>query len=147
MNRAKVLMAAMLLACSAGVVNARDMFYILASRWCSTEWTGNKIKEFEITDRGLLFDGIPGESSVCTLRNATNRDEPFIEHIVTWRCDPTPSHEPGDRPTPRLKFYEMKERLVPFVIHDSNGGRRFFMIRDKLPIGRTSVGIYEQCRQ
>jgi hypothetical protein len=98
--------AEMALACATGGVNAKDMFYILASRWCSTEWN-NKPKEFEITRQGVLFDGVPGEAPVCKLTGASNRNEPFDEHFVTWRCDPSPAHEPEDRPTGPSKFYEV----------------------------------------
>jgi hypothetical protein len=127
-------------------INAKDMFYGLAARWCSTEWD-NKPKQFEITESGVLFDGVPGESPVCKIKSATAKNETFVEHIVTWRCDPQPAHEPEDRPTPRSKFYQLTERLVPFIVHDGDGRRRFFLLRDRLPLGRRPVGIYEMCQQ
>jgi len=126
-------------------VNAKDMFYGLAARWCSTEWD-NKPQEFEITESGMLFDGVPGEAPLCKLKTASEKNEAFAAHIVTWRCDPHPAHEPEDKPTPNFKFYEMTERLVPFIIHDRNGARRFFLLRDRLPLGRRPVGIYEMCQ-
>jgi hypothetical protein len=141
----KLIIAMVALACATNAVNAKDMFYVLAARWCSTEWT-NKLEQFEITEQGVLYEGVPGEAPVCKLKSATNRAEAFAEHFVTWSCDPSPAHEPEDRPTPPSKFYEVRERLVPFMVHDSNGGRRFFMLRDGLPLGRRPVGIYEQCR-
>jgi hypothetical protein len=126
-------------------LNAKDMFYALAARWCSTEWD-NKPHEFEILGSGVLYDGARGEAPVCKLKRASEKNEAFAEHIVTWQCDPHPAHEPEDRPTPKFKFYEVTERLLPFIIHDSSGGRRFFLMRDKLPLGRGRVGIYEMCR-
>jgi hypothetical protein len=141
----KPIIAMVAVACTASAVSAKDMFYALAARWCSTEWN-NKLEKFEITELGMLYDGVPGEAPVCKLTSASNRNEAFGEHFVTWRCDPSPAHEPEDRPTPPSKFYEARERLVPFMVHDSNGGRRFFMLRDRLPLGQTPVGIYEQCR-
>jgi hypothetical protein len=126
-------------------INAKDMFYGLAARWCSTEWD-NKPKEFEIIESGVLFDGVRGEAPVCKLKRASEKNEAFAEHIVTWQCDPHPAHEPEDRPTPKSKFYEVTERLVPFIIRDSNGGRRFFLLRDRLPLGRGRIGIYEMCQ-
>lgn len=96
-------------------INAKDMFYGLAARWCSTEWD-NKPKEFEIIESGILLDGVPGEAPVCKLKSASNKNEAFVEHLVTWRCDPHPAHEPEDRPTPKSNFYEVTERLVPFIM-------------------------------
>jgi hypothetical protein len=137
--------AALAFGAATNATNAKDMFYGLAARWCSTEWD-NKPKEFEIMDSGVLFDGVPGEAPVCKLKRASERNEAFAAHIVTWQCDPSPAHEPEDRPTSKSKFYEVTERLVPFVIHDSNGDRRFFLLRDRLPLGGRLVGIYEMCR-
>jgi hypothetical protein len=115
--------ASVLTFCSAtNAVNAKDIFSSLAARWCSTEWD-NQPQEIEITEAGVLIDGVPGEAPLCKLKTASEKHEAFAAHIVTWRCDPHPAHEPEDRPTPNLKFYEVTERLVPFIIHDSNGAR------------------------
>ena len=130
----------------ADTINAKDMFYGLAARWCSTEWK-NKPNEFEILDSGVLFDGVRGEAPVCKVQKASEKNEAFAEHIVTWQCDPQPAHEPEDKSTRKSKFYQMTERLVPFIIHDSNGARRFFLLRDRMPLGRGRVGIYEMCRE
>ena len=138
--------AALILGAVTNATNAKDMFYGLAARWCSTEWD-NKPKEFEIIDSGVLFDGVRGEAPVCKLKRASQKNEALVEHIVTWRCDPHPAHEPEDRPTPKFKLYDVTERLVPFIIHDSNGKRRFFLLRDRLPLGRKPVGIYERCQE
>jgi hypothetical protein len=148
MKRLVIAVAAAALTFSAfiGAINAKDMFYGLAARWCSTEWD-NKPKEFEIVESGMLFDGVRGDAPVCKLKRASEKNEAFVEHIVTWRCDPHAPHEPEDRATPKFKFYEVTERLVPFIIHDSNGARRFFLLRDGLPLGRRPVGIYEMCQE
>jgi hypothetical protein len=135
---------ALIFGAATNVTGAKDMFYGLTARWCSTEWD-NKPKEFEITGSGVLFDGEPGESPRCKLKSASDKKEAFAEHVVTWRCDPRAAHDPEGRPTPRSKYYDVTERLVPFIIHDSNGGRRFFLLRDRLAPGRRPVGIYEMC--
>ena len=131
---------------SASVADAKDMFYTLASQWCSTEWTNNKPSQFTITEQGILTDGVISERPPrCMLKSATNKNAAYGEHNITWRCDPTPPHERDDKPTPLFKYYETSERLFTFLIHDSAGGRRFFMMRDKLPVGRSPVRLYEQC--
>jgi hypothetical protein len=147
MNKLLIAIAAASLTCNAvtDAVNAKDMFHGLAARWCSTEWD-NKPRQFEIEEPGVLYDGARGEAPVCRLKRASDRKDAFAEHVVTWQCDPQPAHEPEDKPTPKSKYYEVTERLVPFIVHDSKGDRRFFLIRDKLPLGRGRVGIYEQCR-
>jgi hypothetical protein len=64
MNQKLMIAAAMTLACASiasSVVNTKDMYYTLAARWCSTEWE-NKPSQFEITEQGVLFDGIPGKA-------------------------------------------------------------------------------------
>jgi hypothetical protein len=145
MNQKLMIAAAMTFAFASSVVNAKDMYYTLAARWCSTEWE-NKPSQFEITEQGVLFDGIPGKAPACKLKHATKKNEPFGEHVITWRCDLSSAHEPEDKQRPGSRFYEVTERVFTFMIHDSAGGRRFFMVRDKLPLGRAPVRLYEQCR-
>jgi hypothetical protein len=125
--------------------NAQDILHGLAGRWCSTEWD-NKPKEFEITKSGVLFDGVPGEAPACKPKRATNKSEAFVQHFVTWRCDPHPAHEPEERATPKYR-YEVVERLMPFTIYDTNGRPRLFLLRDTLPVGRKAVRIYEMCKE
>jgi hypothetical protein len=154
LKRADIMRKPMIVAAAAALtfsviaegINAKDILYGLAGRWCSTKWD-NKPKEFEITKSGVLFDGVPGEAPACKTKRATNKNEAFVQHFVTWRCDPHPAHEPEERPTPKYRFYEVAERLVPFTIHDTNGGLRFFLLRDTLPLGRRAVRIYEMCKE
>jgi hypothetical protein len=118
---------------------AKDMFYSLEARWCDDDGR----MAFEITPDGVLFDGQPGEAPRCVLKNATNRQMPVGEHRITWRCDPTPPHEPGDKPTPRSRLYDLTERLATFVVHDNSGERLWLLVRDR---PRKEIGIYRQCR-
>ena len=72
---------------------------------------------------------------IIGFKSTTNPDS-FGEHFMVWRCeDKSPS-----------KVYYLKMRMLTFLIHDSNGGRRFFMLRDVLPLGGRDEGLYEGCR-
>ena len=107
---------------------ARDMFHFLDGKWCDVH-TGKSITIVEDAGACILFDGEPGEAPRCMLKRATNRGEPVGDHLVTWRCDPSPPHEPEDRPTPRAKFYDLTERLGIFVFPDSNANRWVLLAR------------------
>jgi hypothetical protein len=89
-----------------------------------------------------LVDGAVGESPVCTLKNATNRKRLLGDHVMAWRCDPYPPHEPEDKPTPPSKFYDLTERLGSFVLRDEEGGKRFLLVRDRK---NKPIDLFELC--
>jgi hypothetical protein len=103
----------------AGPASTKNMFYVLAAKWCDVE--GGGPMRFEISEDGsLIYDPVHGRT--CQITNATNMDQPYGTYNVTWRC------EAG----------VIKERLFTTIEHDKQGNRHFLLRRN----GKT----YEQCR-
>jgi hypothetical protein len=65
--------------------------------------------------------------------------------VITWRCNPTPPHEPEDKPTPPSKFYEITERWTVFQL--TGPDHRWILLRERLPLGRKPMRKYEACLQ
>jgi hypothetical protein len=142
----KLLIAAVAIGASASLVNAKDQLDGLGARWCNTDRDSSP-KEIEIVESaGMLFDGTPGEAPSCKIKRSLLRRAASTDRIVTWRCDANPAHEPEGRRILRSRSYEVTERLVPFTIQDSNGARRYFLLRDRLPPARGPLRIYEKCK-
>jgi hypothetical protein len=98
--------------------SAKNMFYLLAAKWCDVG--GGGPMRFEISEDGsLIYDPVHGRT--CQITNATNMDQPSGTYNVTWRCE-------ND---------VLKERLFTTMEHDKQGNRRFLLRRN----GKT----YEQC--
>ena len=55
-----------------------------------------------------------GTYPVCELKRHDSRQSSMTkwEYKLTWYCDPTPQHEPEDKPTPRRKYFTMTEQLI-----------------------------------
>jgi hypothetical protein len=116
MIRTIALALAMLLAGPAG---AKNMFYVLASKWCDRGGVGPM--RFEITEDGsLIYDLARGRS--CQINSATNMDRAAGQYTVTWRCPQG----------------QIKEKLITDMEHDKQGNRHFLLKRN----GKT----YEQCK-
>jgi hypothetical protein len=113
-----VILAVALLALLALPTAAKNMFYLLAAKWCDEG--GGGPTRFEISEDGsLIYD--PAHGRTCQISSATNMDQPSGTYRVTWHC----------------KAGMIKERLFTTIEHDKNGNRHFLLKRN----GKT----YEQC--
>jgi ribosomal protein L35 len=128
------------LSASAQAQKPKDMLWGLAGDWCSVD--KSTARRFTITDRGQLIDGNPGEAPICTMKSATNRNQAWGDHVITWRCDPTPPHKPEDKRTPPSKFYDLTERISYFVQRDKEGARNELLMRER----RGRRELFEVCR-
>jgi hypothetical protein len=109
---------------------AKDLFYSIGGSWCTG--VRNEKMIYISSDERTLHDGPPGYGTpVCKFVSATNFSDPLKEHTVTWNCDPTPPHEPGDKPTPKSKFYKVVEKLTPTVRRDEEGRRTEYLMRQR----------------